>query len=270
MNLNTTSSVFDFIKLNTQNFIKHNINNAKLESELILCNLFNCDRINLYTDNNKNINHDQFIIISDYIKRRISGEPIQYILGNAHFYGSDFFVNKHVLIPRFDSELIIDILKKQPKANNLLEIGTGSGNLAITIAKEDLAKNIIATDISKNQLCPNLNIKLIVDDFLNSKINKKFDIIVSNPPYISKKEICGLDPLVKNNEPLNSLTDGNDGYDFYKQFALSGEKILNKHGFMLLEIGINNKLEILKKIFYNYNVEVFNDFNKISRVIKIH
>ena len=172
MNPNKTYSVFDFIKINTQYFIKHNINNAKLESELILCNLFNCDRIDLYTDNNKKINHDQFIIISDYIKRRISGEPIQYILGNAHFYGRDFFVNKHVLIPRFDSELIIDILKKQPKANNLLEIGTGSGNLAITIAKEDLAKNIIATDISKNQLkvaqynkdqlCTNLNINVIV------------------------------------------------------------------------------------------------------------
>ena len=125
MNLNTTSSVFDFIKLNTQNFIKHNINNAKLESELILCNLFNCNRIDLYADNNKKINHEQYTIIIDYIKRRISGEPIQYILNNAHFYGRNFFVNKNVLIPRFDlalTEMLGPIQNSTAQTNQIAEL----------------------------------------------------------------------------------------------------------------------------------------------------
>ena len=95
-------------------------------------------------------------------------------------------------------------------------------------------------------------------------------MIVSNPPYIPKSELKNLDNLVQDNEPNNALTDGNDGYTFYKKFADLGSELLNDNGTMLLEIGINNDINLLKKIFCNYTIEPFNDLNKIPRVIKIY
>ena len=279
MNFDQTSSILDFIKINTKYLIEHNIDNAKLEIELILCALLKCDKIDLYTNNLKIYKKD-YSTIQTYIKRRINGEPIQYILKNSYFYGRGFFVNDNVLIPRFDSELIIDIAKRHGCMNNILDVGTGSGNLAITIAAENLANNIVATDISKQQIqvaehnnkkiCPEKKINFIIDDFFNSNINQQFDMVISNPPYIPKNEIDKLNDLVKNYEPLNALTDGNDGYDFYKQFSALGKRLLNKNGVMLLEIGVNNNIEELKKIFSNYTLKLFNDLNNIPRVIKIY
>ena len=279
MNFEQTYSILDFIKTNINYFIKHNIDNAKFETELILCSVLQCDTIDLYTKNQK-ISKKDYLTIERYIKRRIDGEPIQYILKNSYFYGRGFFVNKDVLIPRFDSELIIDIAKQYQCMDNILDIGTGSGNLAITMAVENLAKNVVATDISKQQIkvaehnkkkiCPEKNINFIIDDFFNSNINQKFDIIISNPPYIPKNKMNELDDLVKNHEPNNALTDGNDGYNFYKQFSALGKRLLKNNGFMLLEIGVNNKIAELKKIFSNSTMEIFNDFNDIPRVIKIY
>ena len=272
--------MIDLIKSNTNYFLENNIPNAKLEVELIISNILKCNRIDLYTKINISINKKKMNIITNYTQRRVAGEPIQYILWNAPFYGNNFFVSKDVLIPRFDTELIIDILKKYPPSKKLLDVGTGSGNLAITIEKEKLAEHIIATDISKSQLDiakynqnninPNSKINFIIDDFLLSKITETFNVIISNPPYIPIEEIHQLNDLVKNNEPLNALTDGNDGYLFYKKFASYGHTILKKNGFMLLEIGINNKLEELKRIFKNYNLEIFKDLNQIPRVIKVY
>ena len=270
----------EFIKSSINKILINNSYNAKIEIELILQKVLACNRIDLYTKVNLVPNKEQLYIISDYIQRLQSGEPVQYILNQAPFYGSTFFVNKEVLIPRFDTELIIEVLKQNQPANDLLEIGTGSGNIAITIAKENLSDNILATDISEDKISiakynnqkitPKSNIKFIIDDFFNSTIVEKFDVIVSNPPYIPKNKINTLDKLVKNNEPLNALSDDNDGYDFYRQFSSSGNRLLKKNGFMLLEIGVDNNLEKLEHIFSNYRLEVFKDLNKISRIIKIY
>ena len=272
------SSIFDIIQYYTCYLKEHNIQNPKLESELILCDLLQCNKIDLYTKTQP-INKIDFNIISEYIKRRIEGEPIQYILGKAYFYGNQFKVNPHVLIPRFDSEVLIDILKQYKHANDLLDVGTGSGNLAITIAKEQLARNIMATDISEQQLqiakynnnyiYPEKKIHFIVDDFLNSNLNQKFDIIVSNPPYIPKNELKNLDATVKNYEPENALTDGSDGYSFYRQFSKLGPSLLKDNGSIFLEIGINNNPKILKNIFNDYKINIFNDLNNIARIIQL-
>lgn len=263
-------------------FNKNCIDNPKLESELMISNIIKCKhRIDLYTKyHEKQLTKKQLNELEHYIQRRIEGEPIQYILNNASFYGHNFFVDNNVLIPRFDSELMIDILKNENQIKKLLEIGTGSGNLCITIAKENIADYIIATDISKdiiniakhnkNKICPKSKIKFILDDLFNTKIDDKFDAIISNPPYIPKIEINNLDQLVKNNEPINALTDYNDGYNFYKQFALIGKNKLNQNGFMLLEIGIDNDLKKMREIFSNYKFKYFNDLNKIPRIIKIY
>jgi len=266
----------EFITINSNQL---SVYNAKMQVELIIQKVLGCDRVDLYTKKDLFPNTNQLKLISKYIKSIDSGEPIQYIIKQAPFYGRNFFVNKEVLIPRFDTELIIDILKKDKPVNSILDIGTGSGNIAITIAEEKLANNIIATDISEeklhiakynhNKISPKSNIKFIVDDFFNSQIIDEFDIIVSNPPYIPKNQISNLDPLVKNNEPLDALTDQNDGYNFYRQFASYGFDILKPDGFMLLEVGIDNKLDKLYNIFSNYDIKVFKDLNQIERVIKV-
>ena len=279
MNDNHTYPILDIIKSNIQYLMSHNIENAKLEVELILCDVLKCDKIDLYIKP-PIINKSDYKIISDYINQRIDGEPIQYILGNSYFYGQKFLVNPHVLIPRFDSELIIELLTKHEYSNDLLDVGTGSGNLAITIITQNLAKNVIATDISnhqidvaqynKIQICPHSNIDFVIDNFLNSELDQKFDTIISNPPYIPKSEMNKLDDVVKNYEPSNALTDGGNGYIFYKQFAKLGPKLLKEDGVMFLEIGINNQIAHLKKIFKNYHIKIFNDLNNIPRVLKIY
>ena len=268
-------SMFDFIKSNSSN-----TNHTKKEIELIIQEVLKCNKIDLYTNKALIPNKKQLQIILYYIEQINSGKPIQYVLNKSPFYGRDFFINKNVLIPRFDTELIIEILKKNGPYSDLLEIGTGSGNIAITIAKEKLAKNILATDISNKKLsiakhnkkiiCPKSKIKLIVDDFFNSNINEKFDVIVSNPPYIPKNRINGLDASVKNHEPIDALTDGEDGYKFYKQFSKWGKTRLKERGFILLEIGVDNELSKLHDIFSDYRLDVFNDINQIPRVIKIY
>ena len=266
-------SLREVIELNSEN------NRYKIEIELILQRVLKCKKIDIYLNKDLILDEEKNQIINDYIKQLKKGKPIQYILNNAPFFGRNFFVDKNVLIPRFDTELIIDILLKQSPCNSLLEIGTGSGNIAITIAEENLAKYILATDIckkkisiakhNKKKLSPQSNIEFILDDFFNTNINQKFDVIVSNPPYIPKLEINNLNKLVRMNEPLDSLTDGDDGYSFYKHFALCGKIFLNKNGFMLLEIGINNKLNELYEIFSDFSLEVFKDLNEIPRVLKV-
>ena len=270
-------SLVDFIKSNSsdQTDLKHQI-------ELIIQNIARCERIDLYTNDDLNISEVQLQKISSQIVRIKEGNPIQYVLNSAPFYGRNFFVTEEVLIPRFDTELIIDILHQHGPCNQLLEIGVGSGNIAITIAEENLATNIIGTDIADNKIsianynkkiiCPNAQINFFVDDFFNSTLssNQKFDIIVSNPPYIPISKINQLDKLVRDHEPTNALTDGHEGYRFYEQFAIIGKNLLEENGFMLLEIGIDNKLEYLYDIFSNYNIKVYDDLNNIPRVIKIY
>ena len=272
-------SLSEFINVNSNQILTTN-SNAKNAIELILQKVLKCNRIDLYTKTDLTPNKKQFQIISTYMNRLKKGEPIQYILNQAFFYGHSFFVDSNVLIPRFDTELIIEILKEHKKCIDLLEIGTGSGNIAITIFKENLAENILATDTceekvniakyNEQKVCPNSNISFIIDDFLNTKIINKFDIIVSNPPYIPISQINQLDPLVKYHEPLSALSDGEDGYHFYRKFASYGRSILKEDGFMLLEIGVDNKLEKLYNIFSNYRIKVYKDINNISRVIKVY
>ncbi len=268
--------VIDFIKSITNDYI---IN--KNQIELLIQDVLGCEKIDLYTNKDLAINNKQFHIISEFIERIKEGEPIQYILGKAPFYGRQFFITKDVLIPRFDTELIIDILNEHGPCNKLLEIGVGSGNISLTIAKENLANEIMATDISEKQLsiaefnkkiiCPNAKVEFIIDDFLKSNLcpNEKFDVIVSNPPYIPLSQIEYLDDLVKNHEPINALTDGSGGYRFYKKFALIGNVLVKENGFMLLEIGVDNKLECLYDIFNNYKIQVYKDLNQKPRVIKV-
>ena len=277
----TIWTTINLIKWGEDYFVSKGISNAKLEVEWFLCHILDCQRIDLYVQFEQPLMKNELNQFKEFITRRISGEPFQHILGKADFYGRDFKVNKHVLIPRPETEIIIELLKKKNKIESILEIGTGSGCIATTISLENLATSIIATDISRDAL--NVakenafqlsveNIDFKIHDFLQTDINSTFDVIVSNPPYIDSDEMGGLQKEVKNYDPKIALTDNIDGLSFYRRFAEIGKSLLNKNGFMLLEFGGAHQVEDITDIFEShlFNVKFHNDLQDNPRIIEVN
>ena len=277
----TIWTTINLIKWGEDYFISKGISNAKLEVEWFLCHILDCQRIDLYVQFEQPLMKNELKQFKEFITRRISGEPFQHILGKADFYGRDFKVNKHVLIPRPETEIIIELLKKKNKIESILEIGTGSGCVATTISLENLATSIIATDISRDAL--NVakenafqlsveNIDFKIHDFLQTDINSTFDVIVSNPPYIDSNEVDGLQKEVQDYDPKIALTDNSDGLSFYRRFAEIGKSLLNKNGFMLLEFGGSHQVEDITDIFEShlFSVKFHNDLQDNPRIIEVH
>lgn len=212
------------------------------------------------------------------LNKIIEGVPIQYITKKQEFMGLDFFVDENVLIPQPDTEILVEevlkISKLYNKKINILDLCTGSGAIAVSLAKYIKDVNIIATDISenaieiaeKNAIKNNAenNIKFVVSDMFKN-IENKFDIIVSNPPYIETKEIEKLSKEVKN-EPIIALDGGNDGIKYYKIIADNYNKFLNIGGYLLLEMGYNQG-ESVSKLFKNS--EIKKDLSGNNRVILV-
>jgi len=274
-------TTIDLIKWGEDYFVSKGISNAKLEVEWFLCHILACQRIDLYMKFEQPITKKELAQLKAFIFRRIMGEPFQHILGKADFYGRDYKVNKHVLIPRPETEIIIEILKKRDKIESLLEIGTGSGCIATTISLENLATSIIATDISRDALnvakenASNLtadNIDFKIHNFLQTDINSTFDVIVSNPPYIDSDEMDGLQKEVQDYDPKIALTDNSDGLSFYRRFAEIGKSLLNKNGFMLLEFGGAHQVDDITDIFEShlFNVKFHNDLQDNPRIIEVN
>ena len=193
------------------------------------------------------------------IKRLISGEPLQYITGIQEFMKINFIVTKDVLIPQPDTEILVEeVIKIANKLDNplILDLCTGSGAIAVSLAKNVPNARIVATDISKKALeiakhNAKLNGVLNNIDFIESNLfdkikNIKFDIIVSNPPYIPTDEIKRLPQDVRQ-EPIIALDGGKDGLEFYKKIFNKGNEYLNRQGYLCVEIGYNQK-ETVKKI----------------------
>jgi release factor glutamine methyltransferase len=277
----TIWTTINLIKWGEDYFVSKGIFNAKLEVEWFLCHILDCQRIDLYVQFEQPLMKNELNQFKKLITRRIAGEPFQHILGKADFYGRDFKVNKHVLIPRPETEIIIELLKKRKKIESILEIGTGSGCISTTISLENLATSIIATDISKKALSiaeENLqkfkiqNIDFKIHDFLQTDINSTFDVVVSNPPYIGSDEMNDLQKEVQDYDPKIALTDNNDGLSFYRRFAEIGASLLNENGFMLLEFGGAHQVEAITTIFeaQKFNVKFHNDLQGDPRVVQVN
>ena len=277
----TIWTTINLIKWGEGYFVSKGISNAKLEVEWLLCHILDCQRIDLYIQFEQPLMKNELKQFKEFITRRISGEPFQHILGKANFYGRDFKVNKHVLIPRPETEIIIELLKKKNKIESILEIGTGSGCVATTISLENLATSIIATDISRDAL--NVakenafqlsveNIDFKIHDFLQTDIHSTFDVIVSNPPYIDSDEMDGLQKEVQDYDPKIALTDNSDGLSFFRRFAETGASLLNENGFMLLEFGGAHQVEAITTIFESqkFNVQFHNDLQGNPRVVQVN
>lgn len=219
--------------------------------------------------------------IEDAIKRLNDGEPVQYIVGNVDFYGNIFEVNKNVLIPRFETEELVDktinyINEYFDKKVDIVDIGTGSGCIAITL-KKNLDSNVDAVDISvnalevakKNASNLNANVNFIEGDLLNP-LTKKYDVIVSNPPYIAYDE--EIMEIVKNNEPHLALYADNNGLKCYEEILKAANKYLNEKSLIAFEIGYtqaNAIKSIAKQYFPNSIIRVEKDLQGKDRFIFI-
>lgn len=231
---------------------------------------------------NKEISTEERTLYIKNIKRLISGEPLQYITGKQEFMKLNFLVTKDVLIPRQDTEILVEeVIKIAKKINNpkILDLCTGSGAIAISIAKYVENTKIIATDISKPALeiaqknaelnGVKNNIEFMESNLFAKLKDQKFDIIVSNPPYIETNAIKTL-PKDVQNEPKLALDGGKDGLDFYRKISEKALEHLNRQGFLCLEIGYNQKQtvkQILESKKRYINIYTKKDLCENDRVI---
>ena len=276
--------IVDLIQWSESYFREKSHQNPRLEIEWMLCSLLNCERLDLYMRFDEPLSGSQLSTLRGWVKRRSKNEPLQYITESCEFYGIEFFVDKRVLIPRPETERLIDEAIKSIKhvrSPNIFDIGTGSGCIAITLAKEIENSNVIGIDKSmmslqvakKNSAELNVdNVTFFEMDILNQYPKEKFDLVISNPPYVPKEEIPGLMKDVKDFEPEIALTDFDDGLTFYKRISKIIPHILKDDSSCILELGLGNHpekvLSIFKESGYS-NMEIFDDYNGDKRVLSI-
>ena len=237
---------------------KNKIANPQLDSEILLSNSIKRDKKHIILNPKEVLNSEQLGKFKSLIERRKKGEPIAYLINKKEFWKDEFFVNKDVLIPRPDSELIIEqVLKINSKDNQLqiLDIGTGSGCILLSILKE--RSNFYGTgiDISKKSInvskfnAKQLNLTNRVK-FFHSSVdnfnNGKYDIIVSNPPYIEQLSLKYLEKDVVNFEPKLALSGGFDGFSKIRKVINKASILIKKNGKFILEIGFNQKNKVIK------------------------
>lgn len=276
-------TILDVVKWTTEYFELKGIESPRLNIELMLCQVLGISRVDIYTNFEKPLTQAEREIIRNMIIKRVERMPLQYILGNTNFLGLEFFVNDSVMIPRPETEqmvkIILDEIEDKNIHLNILDVGTGSGCIALSLAKRLVNSQILAVDSSyfalftaKNNASHLMvkNIQFNECDILKEiPTIEKFDIVVSNPPYIPLVEYQKLEPEVKFYEPKNALTDEKDGLIFYKRFAEILPEILKPNGIFYFEFGFGQK-EAIERIFQEkvYNINIINDFNKIPRIIK--
>ena len=258
----------------------------RLDVELFLQKaLGGVDRIYIHLNLNKELTTEQYDEFIKYINDRINGRPVAYIVGNREFMWLYFFVKEGVLIPRPDTETlveeIIELCKNKSEQINILDIGTGSGSITVSLAKYIENSKVMSFDISDiplevgkiNAINNEVDNKI---EFVKSDVfsaikdtEKQFDVIVSNPPYIPKKDIETLHTQVKDYEPYNALEGGEDGLDFYRQITKESIDYLKQGGILAYEVG-HDQAEDVSEIMKSYGyTKIYKkkDIQGIDRVV---
>ena len=264
------------------NFLKkNNIKNSCLDTELILSKVTNKKREEVLLNSNYTLKNKDIKKFKNYLSRRYEKEPMAYILGYKHFWKSKFLTNKSVLIPRPDTELIVEeTLNHLPleKSKKILDVGTGSGCIIVSLLKERPKCSATAIDISKKAInVAKINAKLHQLEnkinFVNMDIDKyksyNYDLIVSNPPYINSIDLNRLDDDIKFHEPTLALSGGYDGFRDLKKVIIKSKKLLKIKGKLILEIGHRQKNQcskILKENGYYIN-QITKDLSGKDRCI---
>ena len=254
--------ILEAIKAGSKLLKENNISTYILDSELLLSKSLDKPREKILINLEQNINRKVLADFNKYLLRRSKKEPIAYLLEEKEFWSKKFFVNKNTLIPRPETELLVGKLVTifKNKRINILDIGTGTGCIIISILIELKNSTGMAVDISreainvaqKNACKFNLSerIKFFHKSF-EELYGKKFDLIVSNPPYIKRKEIKNLSDDIKKYEPKMALDGGNDGLDLIKKIIYKSKKILKINGTLALEIGNEQIVKVSKILIDN-------------------
>lgn len=271
------------LKKANQILIQNNIDEVFLKSRILLAHILNVEKEYL-------IIHDDEVLLSlqeneffEKVNKLCSGVPIQYLTNSQEFMGFNFYVDENVLIPQPDTEILVEnvisiiknLQKSCQKEITVLDLCTGSGIIGFCLKKYLQNVNVLSSDISSNALeiaKKNANLQNVKIDFIKSdlfeNIDEKFDVIVSNPPYIKTDKINELSKEVKN-EPRLALDGGQDGLDFYRKIIKESTNFFRKTGYLALEIGYDQK-EAVENLFKNFKyreIKIFKDLSDIERVI---
>jgi release factor glutamine methyltransferase len=246
-----------------------------LDAQLLLAHVLKSPKMYVLINPDSPVNRHELEEYSRLITIRQKRYPIQYILGKCEFMSLEFKVTPATLIPRPDTEILVESVIAINPPHSILEIGTGSGCISVSLAVNLPNVQIDAIDIcpeslkvaEQNAIKHNVQnrINFIRGDIMQMKVIPKYDVIVSNPPYIETGEIVQLQPEVRKHEPISALDGGADGLDFYRRIAEIAPPSLNEDGVIALELG-HSQLEAVKSIF-NMENEVYKDLAGIDRVI---
>lgn len=278
-----------------------NIETPELDAGVMLCHALKCDKAYLYSHNDRVLDKQELKHLSEMLNQRIHNVPLQYIVGETEFMGLTFFVSPAVLIPRQDTETLVEeciklvgLISKQAelgktgtnKVNEaleknvkLLDMCTGSGCIAVSIAHYCPETMLVACDISQDALCiarvncernrVDNRVELYCSDLFESLAGEQqFNIIVSNPPYIETNVIPELQEEVKNHEPFLALDGGKDGLDFYRRIIANAPSYLTNGGYLALEIGYNQGQSVIKLMSKFFcNIIVYKDIGGNDRIV---
>ena len=272
--------ILDLINSGSLQLKKNNILSHKLDSEILLSKILNKSREEILLNLNQRVDQNSIIHYQKYLNRRSLREPVAYILKEREFWSKNFFINKDTLIPRPETELLVEKLVKilRNKRPFVLDIGTGSGCILISILSELKGSRGIGIDISQN------SIKVAIKNSKKFQLNKKirfyrkflyeinhvkFDLIVSNPPYIMTRDLKNLEADIKRYEPKLALDGGNDGLDVIKKVIYKSKSILKINGMLALEIG-NGQFKKVSNILKSNNFKIkylINDYRENIRCV---
>ncbi|MBL0691542.1 MAG: peptide chain release factor N(5)-glutamine methyltransferase [SAR324 cluster bacterium] len=257
-------SIIKLLKWLNSYFIDKKIDNSQFEAEQLIAYMLGCRRLDLYVQYEKKLTNEQLKISKSLIRQRLAGDSISYITGQAYFWRFELKVNRSVLVPRRETEILVQAVLDLPTdflhnpKLSILDLGTGSGAIAIALLLELDKAQILASDISEEALKVTQNNLALVfksslvgdraevkkSDKLSQLTGKKFNLIVTNPPYIKTSDIKNLDLTVQN-EPTMALDGGDDGLSFYRYLAENAALSIESSGFLAFEHGDKQKEAIM-------------------------
>lgn len=275
-------TIGSILKWTEQYFNDKGVESSRLDAEVLLSRVLGKERIYLYVHFDQPLQQAELSRFREMIKKRVQRIPVAYILGEKEFMGMDFLVSPAVLIPRPDTEILVEnVIERLKNAGNvnIVDIGTGSGAIAVSILAKCSNVSGVAVDISSKALAVakenatkhnvDMRLEFIKSDVYGNLPDRQFDAIISNPPYIPDEDIAGLEPEVKH-EPHGALAGGKDGLDFYRRLIQEGIKFLKPDGFMAFEVGIDQAEDVADLgrqtgVFHHF--EIIKDYGNIDRVV---